>query len=196
MASEPGGARGHEAESVDSTGTGTAPTAGEGVQEGEAADAGSAGSETAALPPGSGANGGADREQLLQQLSTSLESFDGVLLEEARALESKPGRSADAGEEGQGRAGSVAGGASGSGAESGAEGTAGGGGDPSSEQAASGRDGPGGSGGAAQAPQDVGDGSDDDIIARNLREAAMEESDPELREKLWEEYRDYKRGTD
>jgi hypothetical protein len=42
----------------------------------------------------------------------------------------------------------------------------------------------------------VGDGGDDDIIARNLREAAMEESDPELREKLWEEYRDYKRGTD
>jgi len=33
---------------------------------------------------------------------------------------------------------------------------------------------------------------DDDIIARQLREAAMQEPDPELREKLWDEYRRYK----
>jgi hypothetical protein len=33
---------------------------------------------------------------------------------------------------------------------------------------------------------------DDDIIARQLREAAMRETDPELREKLWAEYRRYK----
>ena len=44
----------------------------------------------------------------------------------------------------------------------------------------------------AQVPGDVGDGSDDDIIARQLREAAMAEEDPELREKLWQEYRNYK----
>jgi hypothetical protein len=50
-----------------------------------------------------------------------------------------------------------------------------------------------GSGGAI--PPDVGDGSDDDIIARQLREAAMSEEDPELREKLWQEYRDYKDST-
>jgi hypothetical protein len=43
-------------------------------------------------------------------------------------------------------------------------------------------------------PADVGDGSDDDIVARQLREAAMEEDDPELREKLWDEYRSYKSG--
>ena len=41
----------------------------------------------------------------------------------------------------------------------------------------------------------MGDGSDDDIVARQLREAAMSEDDPELREKLWQEYRDYK-GSD
>jgi hypothetical protein len=41
-------------------------------------------------------------------------------------------------------------------------------------------------------PADVGDGSDDDIVARQLREVAMAEDDPELREKLWEEYRRYK----
>lgn len=43
-------------------------------------------------------------------------------------------------------------------------------------------------------PDDVGDGQDDDIVARQLREAAEAETDPELREKLWEEYRAYKRN--
>lgn len=33
---------------------------------------------------------------------------------------------------------------------------------------------------------------DDDIVARQLREAAERETDPQLREKLWEEYRKYK----
>ena len=36
---------------------------------------------------------------------------------------------------------------------------------------------------------------DDDIVARQLREAAMKETDPELRERLWEEYRQYKKST-
>lgn len=43
-------------------------------------------------------------------------------------------------------------------------------------------------------PADLPDGRDDDIVARQLREAASQESDPVLREKLWEEYRRYKRG--
>jgi hypothetical protein len=41
-------------------------------------------------------------------------------------------------------------------------------------------------------PEDIPDGDDDDVIARQLREAAMSEPDPELREKLWDEYRKYK----
>jgi len=45
---------------------------------------------------------------------------------------------------------------------------------------------------ASNVPDDVPDARDDDIIARQLREAAMSETDPELREKLWEEYRKYK----
>ena len=50
---------------------------------------------------------------------------------------------------------------------------------------------------ASRVPEDVGDGSDDDIVARQLREAAMKEDDPELREKLWDEYRRYKQsGSD
>ncbi|MGV6807331.1 MAG: hypothetical protein ACWA5K_05455, partial [bacterium] len=51
-------------------------------------------------------------------------------------------------------------------------------------------------GGVAKAdigvPADVGDGRDDDIVARQIREAAMKETDPVLREKLWDEYRKYK----
>jgi len=35
---------------------------------------------------------------------------------------------------------------------------------------------------------------DDDIISRQLREAAEKETDPELKKKLWEEYRKYKAG--
>jgi len=42
-------------------------------------------------------------------------------------------------------------------------------------------------------PDDIDDGQDDDIVARQLREAAMNEQDPALREKLWEEYRRYKK---
>ena len=41
-------------------------------------------------------------------------------------------------------------------------------------------------------PDDIPDARDDDIIARQLREAAMQETDPELKEKLWDEYRRYK----
>ena len=40
-------------------------------------------------------------------------------------------------------------------------------------------------------PEDIPSGRDDDVVARQLREAAMTEPDPELREALWEEYRNY-----
>ena len=41
-------------------------------------------------------------------------------------------------------------------------------------------------------PDDIPDGQDDDVVAGQIREAAMNEPDPVLREKLWEEYRQYK----
>lgn len=50
-------------------------------------------------------------------------------------------------------------------------------------------------GGSQGAPPDIPDGSDDDVVARQLREAAEKETDPELKKKLWEEYRKYKQGT-
>jgi len=43
-------------------------------------------------------------------------------------------------------------------------------------------------------PPDVGDGHDDDVVARQLREAAMNEKDPAIRERLWDEYRKYKKS--
>jgi hypothetical protein len=41
-------------------------------------------------------------------------------------------------------------------------------------------------------PPDIPNGNDDDVVARQLREAAMREPDPAVREKLWAEYRKYK----
>jgi hypothetical protein len=43
--------------------------------------------------------------------------------------------------------------------------------------------------------KDIPDGRDDDIVARQLREAAERETDPELKAKLWQEYRDYKKSV-
>jgi hypothetical protein len=44
-------------------------------------------------------------------------------------------------------------------------------------------------------PPNIPRGQDDDIVARQLREAAENETDPVLRKKLWEEYRKYKNAT-
>ena len=41
------------------------------------------------------------------------------------------------------------------------------------------------------APADIPNGNNDDVVARQLREAAMRESDPAVRERLWDEYRKY-----
>jgi len=50
-------------------------------------------------------------------------------------------------------------------------------------------------GGGPDTPPDIPDASTDDVVARQLREAAEKETDPELKKKLWEEYRKYKAGT-
>lgn len=39
------------------------------------------------------------------------------------------------------------------------------------------------------------DKKDDDIVARQIREAAENETDPELKEKLWKEYEEYRKNT-
>ena len=47
----------------------------------------------------------------------------------------------------------------------------------------------GAQGEALPIPDDVGDGQGDDIVQRQIRDAAMKETDPVLRERLWDEYR-------
>jgi hypothetical protein len=48
---------------------------------------------------------------------------------------------------------------------------------------------------AGPIPADIPASRDDDIVARQLREAATSEADPQLRERLWDEYRKYTKGT-
>ena len=43
----------------------------------------------------------------------------------------------------------------------------------------------------ARTPEDIPDLVSEDIVAKQLREAALAEEDPALRERLWEEYRNY-----
>jgi hypothetical protein len=52
---------------------------------------------------------------------------------------------------------------------------------------------PGGGGNGATA-QKVNPASDNDIVARRLRKAAEQETNPDLRAKLWKEYADYRQG--
>ncbi len=49
--------------------------------------------------------------------------------------------------------------------------------------------------GSQRHPKNRYDPKDDDIVARQLREAAEKESDPELKEKLWKEYEQYKKNV-
>ena len=50
------------------------------------------------------------------------------------------------------------------------------------------------SAGPAPIPEDIPSPQGDDIVAKQLREAAAAEQDPALREKLWAEYKRYKQG--
>ncbi len=177
-----------------------------GQKQGEGGESGAA--------PARAQTPGEQRAGLDRELEESLSEFDGMLLREQETLEER--RQDIAAAEAAAAAGS--GGGSGSGAfgggASGAASSGGGdaGGEPPGEGgAASGAspDAPGGeeqggsSAGSSQSgeaaprdriPPDISDGADDDIIARQLREAAMAEDDPELRARLWQEYRDYKSG--
>jgi hypothetical protein len=138
------------------------------------------------------------------KLGAGLGEFDQRLLVEQERVKAKASKSAGAGAGGGGAgagSGTTAAGAGGgtaretaTGPSSGASGSAS---DGSRERPAPGA--AGGPGGgqttASSAPPDIPDGSDDDVVARQLREAAETETDPELKKKLWEEYRKYKKGT-
>ncbi len=141
--------------------------------------------------------------RLENELGASLGEFDQMLLQEqARIKADAP--AAGGGGGGGGGAGGQAGTGSGSAGGSGDQEQSGNGaqsaagaetadtGDATGPQsgAAGGRQ----STATAGQPSDLPDGSDDDVVARQLREAAEKEQDPELRRRLWEEYRRYKQG--
>ena len=107
------------------------------------------------------------------------------------------GESASGGAAGSaGAAGGSAGGQAGDtsgGQEAGSQGGQGGGGDGSSSTQRSGRDSDASDRDGANVaiiPDDIPiDGSGDDQVAEQIREAAMQEDDPVIRDALWEEYR-------
>jgi hypothetical protein len=135
-------------------------------------------------------------EQLGKELDKSLGEFDESLGEEQREISSAT-RNTEGFDTGSGgnRGGSISLGEQAAGAMAG--GSSGGG-------SGAGGDSPGEVGGgevlagldeqevAKRTPDDIEALIDDDIVAKQLREAALAEEDPELRERLWDEYRKYK----
>jgi hypothetical protein len=141
----------------------------------------------AAIDQATERTGAETTEALDAELFSGLGEFDEMLLREQERVKAATPRS-DTGSGGGGGAGSSA-------ADSGtteqadfgtaAEATYGEGAGPGSPRST----------GKTSAPPGTPDGSDDDVVARQLREAAEKEADPELKKKLWEEYRKYKAGT-
>ncbi len=143
--------------------------------------------------------------ELDAELEAGLSRFDELLLREQERVRASAPRSGDgAAAGGDGGSGSGAtqsagdeglAGAAGSAAEStGREVRQGEAGDGRPPGAGEGGEGAVGRGAVPPPPPGTPDGRDDDIVARQLREAAEQETDPELRSKLWEEYRRYKQG--
>lgn len=144
--------------------------------------------------------------RMVEQLNGSMGEFDERLLREQDRVRARTPRDTTS-SSGSGQAGGAGQGSAG---DAGQEGSAGGrgsgeqaGGQPASDSDASGeintsgRQGTPGKplpGAKTPPPDDIPDGSDDDVVARQLREAAEQETDPELKKKLWEEYRRYKAG--
>jgi len=132
-----------------------------------------------------------------EELDKSVGDFDEALGEEQRQV-SSVGRDTEGFGDGSGgsggsiglgeqAAGASGGGSGGSGGAGGAGGASG-----SSETQAGPLDGMSDQEIQARTPDDIEVSQYEDIVARQLREAAVAENDPELRERLWEEYRKYK----
>jgi hypothetical protein len=171
-----------------------------------AAPGGAPSLDSGSKSPPAAATHGEEVAALENKLGGSLAEFDQLLLEEARRAETRRtnGGSGSRGEYGEGgAAGTQA--SKGSTAGSKTPGAAGaGGGSPAPERPGDKAGSPGGptdgkdpgtAGATAAVPPDVGDGNDDDVVARQIRKAAETEPDPELRKRLWDEYRKYKQGA-
>lgn len=161
-----------------------------------------------------GAAAGTSDEQLAvldESLSAALGRFDDMLLKEQENIATHPPRQRESSPDATQKAGAEAG----NGEKEGEKGDESGGKDgqeSDSREASSSTNEKGarssedsrqgeGAGDGAQEPvrstsshDDQLDASDDDVVARQLREAAEKETDPEVKKKLWEEYRKYKEG--
>lgn len=134
------------------------------------------------------------------ELDVGLGEFDQRLLREQERLKAKATKSAGGGASGTGGDGGAS--SAGGGANDSASDTGGTAGRDTASSGTSVEQPPGKTagaagqqGGGAPPPPDISSGRDDDIVARQLREAAEKETDPELRKKLWDEYRRYKQGV-
>ena len=150
------------------------------------------------------------RAVLDQRLNDSLESFDAQLRKEQQKIaevrdarqatvvtttgpdtsaKSADGRSADVSASASAEAPEESSGARGPSGRRGETGATRGGGLKSDRDAANGN--VTGNGAVAN---EIPDGNDDDGVARRLRKAAEQETDPELKDKLWKEYVEYRQN--
>jgi len=173
---------------------------GDGEGAGQGANAGGGGGMGGAEGEGGGAGGvgeypgetDAERAARLgKELDDSVGDFDEVLMEEQREI-STVGRNTE-GFGGGGSGGGRPGGSVGLGSQQGGGNSSSGTVsilNPTEERAAT-IDGMSEEEMQARVPEDIMENVGDDIVAKQLYEAALAEDDPVLRERLWEEYRRY-----
>lgn len=182
------------------TGNGSATGTGSVGKDPPASSGGTAG-EGASVPVGDGAQTPDERRAATdRRLDDSLGSFDERIRKEQQAVanerDSRAGGngSADTNASGDNAAVAQAGGRPGDlrsdrGTQQ----------QPGGQASGDGSDGPARSsantGGSGKSAVERADGSDDDIVARRLRAAAEQETDPELKERLWKEYDEYKKSV-
>ena len=150
------------------------------------------------IPAGLPRTGGEKLGDLDATLEASIGVFDGMILSERVGAQGKPGEFEEevysGGSEGLFEEGNLEEGDGSGNSQQKAQVPPMPGSEQSGSQSQSKGSGGGGSANQSAIPDDIPDGRDDDIVARQIREAASNEKDPELREKLWEEYRRYRRG--
>jgi hypothetical protein len=182
--------------SAGSAGQAAGSAAGSGNTGGMGGSSGSAG-EAAGYPEGRGPMTPAEQVAVLDaQLEQGTGEFDSMILEEqANQRQTARERGPTSAPETEQASGSAGGGTGYGGSQPYGEGTA----DAGGYSTGGGMGGASGGGGSMPKntakyppPADIPDGDDDDVVARQLREAAMREPDPAVREKLWDEYRKYK----
>jgi hypothetical protein len=186
----------------------------------QAAVAGTPANPGATPPSGGSGEDPADRLKALdRQFNEALASFDEMLLKELRLIQAASAKrmqglaeaaaaaGRQAGEKGRGESSAEKGptaetegsGTGETGSEKGGAGserakTSEGRGKPGDAAGAGRGAGGWGPGGSGAPPSSYTPSPDDDIVARQLREAAEKETDPELKAKLWKEYEEYKKS--